>query len=110
MAGRDNDSFMWFLGGLSLGTFLGVLYAPRAGSETRQEIKDTVEEGRGYIKELGRDARGSAVALVERAKSAISYQRNQLGSAIEAGRDAYRDATSKEQPERGAAESLSGRR
>lgn len=96
MAGRDNDvSFMWFLAGLGVGSFLGVLYAPRAGSETRQDIKDTVEEGREYIQELGRDARESAVTLVERAKNAIQYQRNQVGSAIEAGRDAYRDAKDK---------------
>ena len=100
MAARDNDlSFVWFLGGLSLGTFLGVLYAPRAGSETRQDIKDTVEEGREYLKELGREARESAVTLVERAKNAIEYQTNQLGSAIEVGRDAYRDATDKNSPD-----------
>ena len=100
MTARDNDvSFIWFLGGLSLGTFLGVLYAPRAGSETRQDIKDTVEEGREYLKELGREARESAVTLVERAKNAIQYQTNQLGSAIEVGRDAYRDATDKNGPD-----------
>jgi len=94
MVHRDNE-VMWFLGGLGLGTFLGVLYAPRSGSETRQAIKDTVDEGREYLKELGRDARESAVTLVERGKDAIREQRHQLTSAIEAGREAYRDATEK---------------
>ena len=94
MVRRDNE-VMWFLGGLGLGTFLGVLYAPRSGNETRQAIKDTVEEGREYLKDLGRDARESAVALVERSKDAIREQRHQLSSAIDAGREAYRDATGK---------------
>jgi gas vesicle protein len=90
---------MWFLSGLGLGAFLGVLYAPRAGSQTRKDLKYTVEEGRDYIKELGRDARESAVNLVERAKNAINYQRSQLGSAIQAGREVYRDATDQNSPD-----------
>jgi gas vesicle protein len=90
---------MWLLAGLGLGTFLGVLYAPRAGSETRQDIKDTVEEGRELIKQLGRDARESAITMVERAKTTLQYQRNQLGSAIEAGREAYRNAADEYSPD-----------
>jgi len=95
MAGRDNEvSFMWFLAGLGAGALLGVLYAPRAGSETREEIKQTVEEGREYAKDLGHDTLESFTELVERGKDAIDEQREQMEAAVEAGRQAYREAMS----------------
>ena len=96
MVGRDDEvSFMWFLAGLGLGTLMGVLYAPRSGSETREAIKESVEEGREYLKDLGRDARESVARLVERGKDAIDYQMEQVQSALEVGRQAYRDAADK---------------
>jgi gas vesicle protein len=91
---RDNEiSFIWFLAGLSLGALVGVLFAPRSGQETRDAIKDTAEEGAECIKNLGRDARESVNTWVERGKEAIDQQRETLGSAIEVGREAYREAT-----------------
>ena len=35
MADQDGGGFVWFLAGLGLGGLIGVLYAPRAGSEIR---------------------------------------------------------------------------
>lgn len=96
MAGRDDEvSFVWFLAGLGLGTLMGVLYAPRRGSETREAINESVDEGREYLKDLGRDAGESVAKLVERGKDAIDDQVEQVQSAIDAGRQAYRDATDK---------------
>lgn len=97
MVGRDNEvSFMWFLAGLGLGALAGVLYAPRSGSETREAITQTVEEGREYVKDLGHDALESVTNLVERGKNAIGQQREQVEAVIEAGRQAYREATSED--------------
>ena len=95
MGDRENgNSLMWFLAGLGFGALLGVLYAPRSGSETREAIRNTAAEGKDYIKTRGKEARDTVGQWVERGKEAVSQQKEHFSSAIEAGRQAYREKTS----------------
>jgi gas vesicle protein len=93
MSDRDSNSFMWFLAGLGFGALLGVLYAPRSGRETRDALRNSAQEGKEYIKKQGREARETMEDWVERGKDVIGRQKDQFGSAFEAGRQAYREAT-----------------
>jgi gas vesicle protein len=43
--------------GLLIGSILCILYAPKAGKETRQDIKDKTQELIQRVKELPADAR-----------------------------------------------------
>jgi hypothetical protein len=47
--GNGMGSFGWFITGIGLGTLGGILYAPKAGTESRQELlanaKDVKEKG-----------------------------------------------------------------
>jgi len=95
MSERDGNGFMWFLAGLGLGALVGVLYAPRSGRETREQLLRQAEEGRDWARERARDARDQANQWVERGKDVVRAQKEQIGSAIEAGRSAYRSATDK---------------
>ncbi len=56
MADNDNDSgiggFGWFLAGLGLGALVGVLYAPKSGKETREELVARSLEARDRASEL----------------------------------------------------------
>jgi gas vesicle protein len=93
MSDRDsNNNLIWFLAGLGFGALVGVLYAPRSGRETREAIRSTALEGRDYIKNKGRDAKDTVSEWVERGKEVINRQKEQFGSAIDAGRQAYREA------------------
>ncbi|HLW51603.1 MAG TPA: YtxH domain-containing protein [Candidatus Angelobacter sp.] len=97
MSDRDSGSnFMWFLAGLGFGALLGVLYAPRSGKETRDAIINSAQEGREFIKTRGREARDQMNEWVDRGKDVIGRQKEQFTSAIEAGRQAYREASSGE--------------
>ena len=93
MSDRDSNSFIWFLAGLGLGALAGVLYAPRSGSETRQAIREKAEEGREYISNAAREARGQASEWVDRGREILNQQREQFKSAYEAGRQAYHETT-----------------
>ena len=94
MSDRENsNNLMWFLAGLGFGALLGVLYAPRSGRETRTAIRNTAQEGKEFIKNRGREARDAVGDWVERGKDVVGQQKDQFRSAFEAGRQAYREAT-----------------
>jgi gas vesicle protein len=98
MADQDGSGFVWFLAGLGLGGLIGVLYAPRAGSETREELKARAEQGREYVRSRAREAKEQAAGWVDKSKDAVSQQKDQFRAAYEAGRQAYQEATSEAAP------------
>jgi gas vesicle protein len=94
MSDRDNsNSFLWFLAGLGFGALMGVLYAPRSGRETRDAIKNSAGEGADYLKSRSKDARETVNQWVDRGKDVVSQKKEQISSAIDATRQAYREAT-----------------
>jgi len=93
MADDNGGDFMWFLAGLGLGALLGVMYAPRSGSETREAIFEKAQEGRDFVKTQARQAREQAGEWADRGRDVLNQQRDQVRSAFEAGRQAYREAT-----------------
>ena len=93
MSDRDGNSFGWFLAGLGLGAVVGVLYAPRSGSETRDALRARAEEGRDYMRSRAREAREQASEWVDRGRDVVNQQKDQFRAAYEAGRQAYQEAT-----------------
>ena len=93
MSDRDSNSFVWFLAGLGLGALVGVLYAPRSGNETREQLRQRAEEGREYVRGRAREARDQASQWADRGREVIGQQKEQFRAAYEAGRQAYHEAT-----------------
>jgi gas vesicle protein len=60
---KDNSSsgFVWFLAGAAVGAAVALLYAPKAGRETRKYISKTTEKSKDAITESGKE-------LVDRGK------------------------------------------
>jgi len=101
----DKNGFSSFLLGLGVGVGVGMLFAPKSGQETRETIKNKAGEGSEYLKnkagegseylkQRGADAKQKASDLMDRSKEAFNRQRENLAGAVEAGKQAYRDATS----------------
>lgn len=93
MSDDRGNNLGWFLAGMGIGAVLGILYAPKSGRETREALMNSAEEGREYLSTRGREAREQISSFVDRGKDTISRQKDQINSAIEAGRQAYREAT-----------------
>jgi len=116
------NGFAWFLAGLGVGALAGILYAPKSGRETREELASSAREGTEYLRnrgkqvaeqvggivdrsreqvseyvDRGRDAvdRGRAQweEFVERGKSLVGEQGSRVAAAVDAGRQAYRSTT-----------------
>ncbi|MFZ0289880.1 MAG: YtxH domain-containing protein [Candidatus Sulfotelmatobacter sp.] len=101
MSERDGSSFVWFLAGLGLGGLVGVLYAPRAGSETREELRSRAEQGTEYVRTRAREAREQASGWVDKGRDVVNQQKDQFRAAYEAGRQAYQEATTETAPTKG---------
>ena len=128
MAENNNGSsgLAWFLAGLGLGAVVGVLYAPKSGRETREDIVNSaleakeraaayaqqsidkanglVEQGKqtatDYVdrgKEYYEKGRSQWTQYVEKGKSLVQEQQDRVQAAFEAGKEAY--ASKSEEPE-----------
>jgi gas vesicle protein len=94
MADNDSNNIGWFLAGLGLGALVGVLYAPKSGKETRDTIVQGAMEGRDYVVNRGRQAGEQVGQWVDKGREVYSRQKEQFSSAVEAGKQAYREAVS----------------
>ncbi len=100
MADDSNSSgIFWFLAGLGIGAAVGILYAPKSGRETRETIFNYAEEGRNAVSERAKQYRDQAQQWYEKGKDVMNQQRDQVRSAFEAGRQAYREVTQEPAPE-----------
>lgn len=100
---EERSGFGYFLLGLGIGVAAGVLWAPRTGEETRQLIsdranegadylKDRAQEGSEYVRQRADDVKHSASDLYEKGRTTVTRQKDTLNAAVEAGKQAYRDA------------------
>jgi gas vesicle protein len=93
----ENDSkISYFFLGLGLGVAAGVLFAPQSGEETRRLLKDKAEEGVDILKRRGADLQETAAEAMERGKQSLQRRKEALAGAVEAGRQAYREAATAE--------------
>ena len=93
-----SSGILWFLAGLGIGAAVGVLYAPKSGKETRDDIVKYAQEGSDYVKDRAKQYKVQANQWVDRGKEAVTQQKEQIRNAVEAGRQAYREA--KAEPEK----------
>src|SRR5688572_945873 len=87
----DTKGLSYFLLGLGVGVAVGIVFAPTSGEETRGRIRTKANEGGDFLRRRTEDLRESAVDLVDRGRTAVGRQREQLNAAVEAGRQAYRE-------------------
>jgi gas vesicle protein len=89
MENKETASIGWFVAGLTLGTLLGVLFAPQSGKETREEIAESAREGRDYVAERSRRAQERLGSLVERGKDQVEDLTGRAKDTLNRGRSAW---------------------
>jgi gas vesicle protein len=125
MSNNDNNSggFGWFLAGLGIGALVGVLYAPKSGKETRDDLaaaaldardranqlynqgieqagqyvqqgKQTAQEYAERGKEYYDKGRTQWSQYVDKGKDLLQTQGDALSAAVDAGKEAYVAKTS----------------
>ena len=94
----DSKSLSYFFLGLGIGVAAGIIFAPQSGSETRDTLRRKALEGGDALRRRTDELRGSAGELMDRGRDLVNRQRDQFSSAIDAGKQAYRDAIDQAQP------------
>ena len=94
----DKTGLSSFLLGLGVGVGIGMLFAPKSGEDTRKLNKDKAGEGTDYVKQRGSDIKQTATEWVEKGKEALGRQKDTISDAVEAGKQAYRDAVNPREP------------
>ncbi len=92
----EDKKLSYFCLGLGIGVAVGVLFAPKAGDETRLLLRIKAEEGKDFIKRRAEDIKGQAEELVDRSKDVLAQKKEHISAAVEAGKQAYREAVSGE--------------
>ena len=91
MADNVGSKVTYFLVGLGVGA-LGVLFAPKAGEETRDFLSKKADEGKEYAQRKARELRERADELIERGKEVAIRQKDSISAAVEGAQEAYRKA------------------
>jgi gas vesicle protein len=89
----SDSRFSCFVLGIAVGAAAGLLFAPKPGQETRDELRHRAEEGKDYLRKRSVELKSQAEEAIERGRTVVQGQRDQLSAALEAGRKAYRAAT-----------------
>ena len=91
----DAYKLSYFFLVLGLGVVAGVLFAPKSGEETREFLVSKANEGADLAKRRAEEVREAAVETYERGVETVQRHKENLASAVEAGRQTYREAVSK---------------
>jgi len=86
-----------------VGVGIGILFAPKSGEETREYLRAKANEGSDLLKERSADLKQTAAEWVDKGKEALNRQKGNLADAVEAGKQAYRDARGAQAPSEGTA-------
>lgn len=79
-----------FLLGFGIGLTAGVLFAPKAGRETREYLTDRASEGTDYLAQQTQQLKDSASDLIDKGRNILADQKDKLATATQ---DASRAAT-----------------
>jgi gas vesicle protein len=99
----DKNGLSAFLLGLGVGVGIGILFAPKSGEETREYIRSKANEGGDLLKQRGADLKQTAAEWVDKSKETLNRQKDSLADAVEAGKQAWREARGPQAPSEGNA-------
>lgn len=79
-----------FLSGAALGTVAALLLAPRAGQESREQLRGYARRAEGNLRDLAGLAGETVEEVVEEGKEFVDSKKAVLREAFDAGREAMR--------------------
>jgi gas vesicle protein len=89
----DNESsiggFGWFLAGLGVGALVGVLYAPKSGKETREDLVAGALEARDRANQVYNQGVEQVSQLVQQGKQTVGEYADKGQAYVDKGKEYY---------------------
>ena len=67
-----------FLLGFGIGITVGVLFAPKAGAETRQYLSDRASDGTDYLTQQGQQLKDTTSDLLDKGRKIVQEQKGKV--------------------------------
>jgi gas vesicle protein len=96
----NGEKVLYFMIGGFVGAAIGLLLAPKSGEETRAYLGgkyregttllgEKARQGRDAITEKSREVSNKVSQTIDKGREMVNRQKEQVGAAIEAGKQAY---------------------
>ena len=88
---NDNGARLFCMG-LGIGVAAAFLFTPQSGQDSRQFLRNKADEGADYLKKQAQQVANTTADVLDRAAKAVRHQKENVEAAVDAGRNAYREA------------------
>ena len=83
MTDKIDSTAVYFLAGLTIGSLVGIFFAPKSGEGTRDYLSKKVTEGNKRARKKARELRERAEDFVERGKEAVNQNKEQIAAGLD---------------------------
>ena len=87
--------FFAFLGGAAAGALAGILFAPKAGEQTRRELKAYARKTEEDLIGRAKEARAALDEAIERSRKFVGDKRADVEAAVKVGKEAMKERMEK---------------
>jgi gas vesicle protein len=95
MTEKINSNAGYFLAGLTIGSLIGIFFAPKSGEGTRDHLLKKAKEGSKHARKKAREFRGRAEDLVDSGKELVNEKKEQIAAKLEDAGEEYPPEKSK---------------
>ncbi len=73
----------YFLAGLTIGSLIGIFFAPKSGEGTREYLSKKVKEGGKDARKKAREMRARAEDLVDSGKELVNQKKKEIAAKLD---------------------------
>jgi len=95
MTERIDSNAGYFLAGLTIGSLIGIFFAPKSGEGTREYLSTKAKEGSKQARKKAREMKGRAEDLVDSGKELINQKKEQIAAKLDEASEDYQPEKSK---------------
>jgi gas vesicle protein len=88
----NNHGLLYFCVGCTAGVVAALLLTPKSGRETVEYLREKADEGTRNVKQSVDNLSHAVTNATARGMKAVRYQAENVGAAVDAGKQAYRAA------------------